>query len=213
MTLVLASTSPRRYQILSLLKLPFLMVSPDGHEVGADGRSPVEEARFQARRKAASVAAQFPEAVRIGSDTLISLDGATIGKPRDVNHAREILRRLRGRSHEVVTAVALVRGERAVETLETARVAMRAFTDTELETYLETGDSLDKAGAYSVQGVQGVQGLGWSLIVGVAGDYLGVVGLPLRAVAEGLRELGCPVDVDVERIYRERTVLNWRALP
>lgn len=203
MTLILVSTSPRRYQIFSLLNLPFLMLSPDGAEVADDGRSPTEEARFQARRKATSVAHQFPKAILIGSDTLISLDGVTIGKPTDVADARAILRRLRGRSHDVVTAVALVRGERMIETLETACVTMHDFSDTELDTYLATGDSLDKAGAYSVQGP-------WQHIIAeLEGDYLAVMGLPLRAVAEGLRELGYPVAVDVEGMCRERTVLNW----
>ena len=204
MTLVLASTSPRRYQILSLLNLPFLMVSPDGSEEAAKSRAPAEEALFQARRKAASLAAQFPEAVLIGSDTLISLDGAKIGKPKDVDDARDILRRLRGRAHEVVTAVAMIEGKRTFEIVETARVRMREFSDQEREDYLATGDSLDKAGAYSVQG------LGRSLIAALDGDYLAVMGLSLRAVSTGLRELGCPVTVDVERIYRERNVLNWR---
>ncbi len=207
MTIVLASTSPLRYQILSLLNLPFLMVSPNGSEVIAEGRAPAEEALFQARRKAASVAAQFPEAVLIGSDTLISLDGAQIGKPKDVDDAGDILWRLRGRAHEVVTAVAMVQGKRTFEIVETARIRMREFSDQEREAYLATGDSLDKAGAYSVQG------LGRSLIVGLDGDYPAVVGLPLRAVSTGLRELGCPVTVDVDRIYRERNFLNWRTFP
>lgn len=207
MTLVLASTSPRRYQILALLNLPFLMVSPDGPEVVAEGRAPAEEALFQARRKAASVAAQFPGAVLIGSDTLISLSGAKIGKPGNVPDARDILGRLRGRTHDVVTAVAVMGGGRTVEIVETARVRMREFSDQELEAYLATGDSLDKAGAYSVQGP------GQSLIAGLDGDYLAVMGLSLRAVSAGLRELGCPVPVDVERLYRERNVLNWRTFP
>ena len=207
MTIVLASTSPRRYQILSLLRLPFLMVPPDGSEVATTERSPAEEALFQARRKAASLAVRFPEAVRIGSDTLISFEGDKIGKPRDSADARAILRRLRGRTHEVVTAVAVVQGERAFETVETARVRMREFGDEELDAYLATGDSLDKAGAYSVQG------LGRSLIGGVDGDYLAVVGLPLRAVAAGLKRLGCDVPADLDRVYRARAALNWRTVP
>ena len=150
MTLVLASTSPRRYQILSLLNLPFLMVSPGVPEVASAGHSPAQETLSHARSKAAALAARFPEAVLIGSDTLIGLDGAKIGKPRDWDDARDILRRLRGRAHEVVTAVALVQGARTFEAVETARVRMRAFSDRELEAYLATGDSLDKAGAYSV---------------------------------------------------------------
>lgn len=206
MTLVLASTSPRRYQILSLLNLPFLMVSPDVAEVTSDGLSPAQETLSHARSKAAALASRFPEAVLIGSDTLIGLDGAKIGKPRDRDDARDILRRLRGRAHEVVTAVALVQGSRAFEAVETARVCMRAFSDRELEAYLATGDSLDKAGAYSVQG------LGRSLIDGLDGDYLAVMGLPLRAVADGLGQFGVPVPADLNRLYRERDFLNWRTL-
>ncbi|TSA01480.1 MAG: septum formation protein Maf [Nitrospiraceae bacterium] len=204
MTIVLASTSPRRYQVLSLLNLPFLMVSPNGSEVIAEGRAPAEEALFQARRKAASVAAQFPEAVLIGSDTLISLNGAKIGKPKDMDDAGDILRRLRGRAHEVVTAVAMVQGKRTFEIVETARVRMREFSDQERGAYLATGDSLDKAGAYSVQG------LGRSLIVGLDGDYPAVVGLPLRAVADGLRQFGVEASVEVDRLYEERNFLNWK---
>ena len=121
-----------------------------------------------------------------------------------MDDARDILRRLRGRVHEVVTAVAMVQGKRTVEIVETARVRMRAFSDQEMEAYLATGDSLDKAGAYSVQG------MGRSLIEGFDGDYLAVVGLPLRAVAEGLRRMACPVPVGVDRLYEERNFLNWK---
>jgi septum formation protein len=204
LTIVLASTSPRRYQILSLLNLPFLMVPPEGSEVVTEGHSPAEEALAQARRKAASLAVRFPRTVLVGSDTLISLEGAKIGKPGDLNDARDILRRLRGRTHEVVTAVVMVMGDRTFGTAETAQVRMRAFSDPELESYLATGDSLDKAGAYSVQG------LGRSLIGGVDGDYLAVVGLPLRAVADGLKRFGVEVPADLDRVYRERNFLNWR---
>lgn len=204
MTLVLASTSPRRYQILSLLKLSFLMVPPAGSEVLSGERPPAQEALHQARCKAASLAARFPEAVLISSDTLIGLDGRVIGKPQDVNDARGILTRLRGRVHEVVTAVVMVKGKRAVETVETAQVRVREFSDQELDAYLATGDSLDKAGAYSVQGP------GRSLIAGLNGDYLAVMGLPLRAVVAGLRQLGVEAPADMDRLYRERNFLNWK---
>lgn len=204
MTLVLASTSPRRYQILSLLNLPFLMVPPGVPEEASVGRSPMEETLLHAQSKAAALAARFPEAVLIGSDTLIGLDGAKIGKPRDRNDARDILRRLRGRVHKVSTAVALVQGARAFEAVETTQVRMRVFSERELEAYLATDDSLDKAGAYSVQGP------GRSLIEGLDGDYLAVMGLPLRAVADGLRRFGVDVPADLDRLYRERDFLNWR---
>ncbi len=218
MTLVLASTSPRRYQILALLGPPFLMVPPACREVLSGARPPAQEALHQARQKAASLVSRFPDAVILGSDTLINLDGRLIGKPNSLDDARAILQRLRGRSHDVVTAVCLIEspppfpsaleGEGAdgkcFEWVETVKVAMRDFTDMELDAYLATGDPLDKAGAYAVQGA------GRDLVENLDGDYLAVVGLPLRAVVQGLAKLGCPVPADVDRLYREREVFNWR---
>src|SRR2546428_3512143 len=106
---VLASTSPRRYQILALLRLPFLMVPPTYQEVGARRAVPLpaQEALHQARQKAASLVSRFPDAVILGSDTLIDLDGRIIGHPGSPNDARATLQRLRGRTHDVVTAVCL----------------------------------------------------------------------------------------------------------
>jgi len=204
LTLVLASTSPRRYQILSLLGLPFLMVPPASREVLSGARPPAQEALHQARQKAASLVSRFPDAVILGSDTLINLDGRLIGKPSSLDDARAILQRLRGRTHDVVTAVSILHQSKNVDAVETARVTIRDFTDTELDAYLATGDPLDKAGAYAIQGA------GRDLVASLDGDYLAVVGLPLRAVAQGLAKLGCPVTVDVDRLYRERAVFNWR---
>jgi septum formation protein len=204
LTLVLASTSPRRYQILALLGLPFLMVPPACREVLSGGRPPAQEALHQARQKAASLVSRFPDAVILGSDTLINLDGRLIGKPSSLDDARAILQRLRGRSHDVVTAVAILHQGKTVDAVETAHVTMRDFTDTELDAYLATGDPLDKAGAYAIQGA------GRDLVASLDGDYLAVVGLPLRAVAQGLAKQGYPVTVDVDRLYRERAVFNWR---
>jgi len=203
LTLVLASTSPRRYQILSLLGLPFLMVPPASREVLSGARPPAQEALHQARQKAASLVSRFPDAVILGSDTLINLDGRLIGKPSSLDDARAILQRLRGRTHDVVTAVSILDQSKNVDAVETARVTIRDFTDTELDAYLATGDPLDKAGAYAIQGA------GRDLVASLDGDYLAVVGLPLKAVAEGLAKLGCPV-TDVDRLYRERNSLNWR---
>ena len=206
-TLVLASTSLRRYQILALLGLPFLMVPPASREVLSGARPPAQEALHQARQKAASLVSRFPDAVILGSDTLINLDGHLIGKPSSSDDARAILKRLRGQTHDVVTAVSILHQGKTVDAVETVKVRMRDFTETELDAYLATGDSLDKAGAYSIQGA------GRELVASFDGDYLAVVGLPLKAVAGGLAKLGCPVPVDVDRLYRERSVFNWRMFP
>jgi len=202
--MVLASTSPRRYQILALLELPFLMVPPACREMISGAHPPAQEALHQARQKAASLVSRFSDAVILGSDTLINLDGRLIGKPSSPDDARAILQRLRGRTHDVVTAVSILHQSKTVDAVERVKVAMRDFTDTELDAYLATGDPLDKAGAYAVQGA------GRDLVASLDGDYLAVVGLPLRAVAQGLAELGYPVIVDVDRLYRERAVFNWR---
>jgi septum formation protein len=178
---------------------------PPASREGLSGTSPpAEEALHQARQKAASLVSRFPDAVILGSDTLINLDGRLIGKPSGPDDARAILQRLRGRSHDVVTAVSILYQNKTLDAVETVKVAMRYFTDTELDAYLATGDPLDKAGAYAIQGA------GRDLVASLDGDYLAVVGLPLRAVAQGLEKLGCPVTVDVDRLYRERAVFNWR---
>src|SRR2546428_2604344 len=164
------------------------MVPPAYQEVGARRAVPLpaQEALDQARQKAASLVSRFPDSVILGSDTLINLDGRIIGKPGSPNDARAILKRLRGRTHDVVTAVSILHQAKAVDTVETARVTMRDFTDTELDAYLATGDSLDKAGAYAIQGAG--RGLGASL----ARDYLAAVGVPPQARAESPAEVGCP---------------------
>jgi septum formation protein len=186
--------------------LPFFMVPPDVPEVFSAGRAPEQEVLHQARRKAAAVAVRFPEAIVLGSDTLIDLDGEKIGKPKDGADAKAILRVLRGRIHRVLTGVVLVTGggEASLAIVERARVTMHPFSDTDLESYVATGDPLDKAGAYSVQGA------GRGLIAAVGGDFLAVVGLPLRAVAEGLRKMGVTIPVDVETVYRDGASLEWR---
>src|SRR5712692_1208344 len=149
-TLVLASTSPRRYQILALLGLPFHMVPPACREVLSGARPPAQEALHQARQKAASMVSRFPDAVILGSDTLINLDGRLIGKSSSRDDARAILHRLRGRSHNVVTAASILHQSKSVDVVETTHVTMRDFTDTELDAYLASGDPLDKAGAYAI---------------------------------------------------------------
>src|SRR2546425_9938071 len=162
------------------------MVPPACREVLSGAQPPAQEALDQARQKAASLVPRFPDAVILGSDTLIDLDGRIIGKPSSPDDARAILQRLRGRTHDVVTAVCLLSGRGTArraptvfEWVETAHVTMRDFTDTELDAYLATGDSLDKAGAYSIQGG------GRDLRASLDGGYLAVVGLPPKAVAEG----------------------------
>jgi septum formation protein len=206
MRLILASSSPRRKEILSLLNLPFETVSPELHEIFRPDRSPADEAAHWALEKARAVFRLHPDAVVIGSDTVIDLDGKTIGKPVDRDDAVHILSRLAGWTHSVVTAVAVVSpdGNERVA-VETTKVRMRPASMEVLTEYILTGEPMDKAGAYSLQGE------GRKLIEWLEGDYLSAVGLPLRAMAGLLREAGIRTEVDVEAIYRRREIMNWKS--
>src|SRR5437867_6898080 len=153
MRLILASNSPRRKEIFSLLGLPFDVVSPGIGEVFQPDRSPADEACYWAVKKARTVHRLYPDAVVIGSDTVIDLDGQTIGKPVDADDAVRILSLLAGRTHTVVTAVvaALPGGNERVA-VETTIVRMHPVSKEMLIQYVATGEPLDKAGAYSLQG-------------------------------------------------------------
>ena len=205
MQLILASTSPRRRELLALLGLPFDVCAPGFEEQPQAGLTPLQHVTLFAREKARSVSRDRPSDLVLGSDTVIEFDGAMLGKPADPADARSMLTRLSGRCHQVHTAVAICRGSSCHEALRvvTASVHMKAYDRAEVDRYLTTGESMGKAGAYSIQGAGG------ELIARIDGDYLGVVGLPLRAVAAMLTEAGLAVPVDVERLYREKPYPNW----
>ena len=205
MPLILASTSPRRHELLALLGLPFNVKHPSFEErLGVD-RAVIEQVQAFALGKAQSVAKEEPEAIVLGSDTVIELDHDVIGKPADLKDAGAILRRLAGRDHHVHTAVALVCSVRAVDLLahSTAVVRMKPFDERVHEDYLATGESLGKAGAYSIQGKGG------ELIDSVGGDFPTVVGLPLRMVAQLLAQAGVRVPVDLDELYAVKPYANW----
>ncbi len=205
MQLILASTSPRRRALLALLGVPFEVCSPSFEERSVPGLTPTQLVVGFARGKARAVADAMPEAWVIGSDTLIELDGEALGKPCDLAEARAMLRRLAGREHSVHTAVSLTCSARAVEDtgISTALVRMKPFDAKGHERYLSTGDSLGKAGGYSIQGG------GAALIESLTGDYPTVVGLPLRIVADMLRRAGLTLPIDIDRIYSNAEYENW----
>lgn len=205
MQLILASTSPRRRELLTLLKIPFEVRSPSFDERLRSDRSAVEQVTCFAVGKARSVAMQEPAAVVLGSDTVIELDHQVLGKPADMTQARAMLRGLAGRDHHVHTAVALVSVMRKLETatLSTATVRMKGYDEQMYERYLATGESLGKAGAYSIQGQGG------ELIASIEGDFPTVVGLPLRLVAALLAQAGLSVWVEMEVLYATKPYPNW----
>jgi septum formation protein len=171
--LILASASPQRRGILAQLGIPF-EVSPSGVEEDAEGE-PAAVAEANARRKAAAV----PGELVLGADTLVTLDGAILGKPRDAAQAREYLERLAGRTHEVVGAIALAEhGELVASAVEVTAVVFRPGSAALLDWYVATGEWQGRAGGYAIQGRGAV------LVAGIRGDYLNVVGLPLARLLD-----------------------------
>ncbi|NOY56882.1 MAG: septum formation inhibitor Maf [Actinobacteria bacterium] len=183
-TFVLASGSPRRHELLALARVPHIVDVPEIDETALPGELPDIYVARLARAKAGAVAARHPECWTIGADTVVVVDGHIVGKPRDIVEAEEMLETLAGRRHEVITAVALVHGSEIKERSSTTSVWMRPFDREIVRSYLATGEPMDKAGAYAVQGV------GALLVDRVDGDFFTVMGLPLDAVIEMLRSVG-----------------------
>ncbi len=205
MRLILASTSPRRHELLTLLGVPFDVVAPPFIEQVQPQLSAEEQAVEFAAGKARSCQSSCPDALILGSDTLINLGAEVLGKPVDVADAEVMLRRLAGQTHRIVTAVALAGPEpdRCDVRLAEVQVTMKPLNEVSLAAYLQTGDSLGKAGAYSIQGG------GAAFIERIEGDYTAAVGLPLRLVAEMLQQRGLSCPVDIEQLYARRPYPNW----
>ena len=147
MRLILASSSPRRREILKLLGIPFDIINPRLEETPDSKRSVPEEVSYWALRKSQAVASQQAEATVIGSDTLIDFDGKTIGKPHSPEEALEILQRLSGQTHRVVTAITVLLPKQPARTgIENIRIQMKKLSDEVLIQYVHSGESLDKAG-------------------------------------------------------------------
>jgi septum formation protein len=185
--LVLASASPRRSDLLRRAGVRFEVCPADIPELEQPGETPVAFAQRLAHSKALSVAERIgasPPRLVLGADTIVVLNGAVLGKPRDSDHALELLERLAGREHSVVTAVALVASDtlRVRQTVVTSRVEMRALERDELIAYVATGEPLDKAGGYAVQG--GAR----SFVTRIHGSETNVIGLPLDETLDLLGE-------------------------
>lgn len=184
--LVLASGSPRRSEILRAVGWPFEAVVPDVDETLSADEAAEDYVRRLAREKAGRVASTRLFGLVLGADTVVVVDGSILGKPRDAADAARMLRLLSARAHEVLTGVALVRAEtgRTVSGVARTRVRFAELSDEEVERYVETGEPLDKAGAYAVQGRAA------PFIESIEGEYWNVVGLPVRLVYELARDFG-----------------------
>lgn len=179
-SLVLASGSPRRRELLAMLGIPVRVHPPDILEQPLPRESPVHYASRLAREKARAV----PGELVLAADTVVVLGDEILEKPVDDRHALAMLQRLRGVRHDVVTAVALLAGGVLHEAVDRTAVTFRALDDAWLEAYVATGDPRDKAGAY------GIQGVGALLVERIEGDFFTVMGLPLRLVIDLLARAG-----------------------
>jgi septum formation protein len=179
---ILASASPRRRELLSLIGIEHEVRPANIDETYLPGEAAREHAERLAREKAGAI--EVPDAITIGSDTIVVVDGRVLGKPRDREHAAEMLHQLSGRSHVVMTGVAAKWRGKLVSGLEEVGVTFRPLRDDEIERYIDTGEPMDKAGAY------GIQGFGATLVERVDGDYFAVMGLPLNRLARLLETLG-----------------------
>jgi nucleoside triphosphate pyrophosphatase len=185
--LILASSSPRRAEILAALGIPFEISPADIPEILVPGETGSEAAARLAREKAAAAAVRHAGEWILAADTLVLVDSVVLGKPADDRDAREMLRLLSGREHRVVTAVHLRKGfADGTGEIEESRVRIAPMTDEEIRWYVETGEPRDKAGAYAVQG------LGARFVEGVDGSFSNVMGLPARTVYRLLREAPDP---------------------
>ncbi|MGQ0643272.1 MAG: Maf family protein [Gemmatimonadaceae bacterium] len=185
---VLASSSPRRTELLRLIRVDHEVRPAHIDETQRPGESPRGYAERLAREKAQAVAREHADAVVIGADTIVVVDGDVLGKPNDAREATEMLRRLNGRTHVVDTAVAVARDGRVRAAVEEVEVTFRSLSVVDIERYIATGEPMDKAGAY------GIQGYGATIVERVSGDYFAVMGLPLGMLVRLLREVGLVYD-------------------
>jgi septum formation protein len=180
--LTLASSSPRRRQLLEMLGIPVRVIPPNIPEVRRHSETPVDYVERLAREKALSVVG----AIVLGADTTVVIRDEVLEKPLDHADALRMLRKLQGRTHQVVTSVALVSGDSLHQATDVTNVLFRRMNDAFLEAYVATGEPMDKAGAY------GIQGYGAALVERIDGDFFSVMGLPLRLVLQVMEEAGVP---------------------
>ena len=187
MNIILASASPRRRELLERMGVKdFQIVVSDADETLEVGLPPAAQVEQLSLRKAAAVAATVndPDALIIAADTVVALDGAILGKPADRDDAFRMLSALSGARHHVYTGVTVMRGSRVLTRHEATSVQFRPLTAEEISLYIAAGESMDKAGAY------GIQGCGCLLVEGICGDYYNVMGLPIVRLAGMLKEFG-----------------------
>jgi septum formation protein len=181
---VLASASPRRRELLNLIGIPHDVRPANVDETMRPREAPRRHAERLAREKASAIAVRDPNLITIGADTVVVINRKVLGKPADAEDAARMLGMLSGREHTVITAVAVSRGRELRSAIEEVRVKVRRLSDEEIEAYIATGEPMDKAGAY------GIQGFGATIVERIKGDYFSVMGLPLVRLVGLMRDVG-----------------------
>ncbi|MDG5786854.1 Maf family protein [Evansella sp. AB-P1] len=179
---ILASQSPRRKQLLEQVHIPFFVEESRVVEQFNMEESPEEVVVSLASQKAEEVFSRFPDHVVLGADTIVVVDQDVLGKPHDEKEAKEMLRRLSGRTHHVMTGVSIISNEKKLSFCEIAQVTFFELTEEEISAYVHTGDPFDKAGGY------GIQTNGATLVHSIRGDYFTIVGLPIARVVRALKK-------------------------
>lgn len=189
--IILASSSPRRSELLQQMRVTFIVLPVDIDESALEGESPTTYVERLALEKARA-GWELSEKTRpvLGSDTIVVIHGDILGKPRDRKHAIEMLKRLSGNTHQVLTAVALVEGNRSAIRLSESRVSFSPITEQEMLSYWESGEPADKAGAYAIQG------LAAAFIQRIEGSFSGVMGLPIHETMDLLKSFGVDVTMN-----------------
>ena len=177
MAVILASQSPRRRELLSLLDIVFSVQASDVEETLEPGLSPEQQVAKLSRRKAEAVAHTAQDVV-IGADTVVVYGDKVLGKPESREQAVQMLQLLSGNTHRVMTGLTVLRGDKVVSCTEITEVTFRELSEKEIEAYVGTGEPMDKAGAY------GIQGGGAKFVSGIRGDYFNVVGLPVCRLSQ-----------------------------
>ena len=181
MQLILASQSPRRKELMELFRIPFVVRVADIDET-MDPGDPYDEVARVSRLKAMAVPREADDVV-IAADTIVVCDGKVLGKPKDEADARAMLHLLSGRDHQVMTGVSVLRGEKILSCTEVTDIHFRDLSEKEIESYIRTGEPMDKAGSYGIQG-------GAALFAEkLRGDYFNVVGLPVCRLGQMLKEI------------------------
>lgn len=185
MAVILASQSPRRKQLLEMLGMEFTVIPAKGEEVVPVGVGPMETVRALSRQKAAAVAANAKDDdIIIAADTIVWYENMVLGKPRDEQEAARMLSALSGNVHQVYTGVTVRQGDKVLSAAECTDVRFRKLSGKEIDAYIATGEPMDKAGAY------GIQGVACLFVEGIEGDFFNVMGLPVCRLGKMLKELG-----------------------